>query len=300
MPGKLPPPLAPLVADLLDNLQKLRQHAPHLQLGALAGTLEPLLVFADKHKLLAPSPPKLTKANTTAAAKTLERAINKALDAAVAAATAPEPESGSEAIPGHERIPGWLRYHHAVIHIDPHRAFFSWPAPYKLVRKGRTSTAVGLTTLDSSGKVYPTLRHDPHLPKRVADIERAAAACGPQHLTNPPEALLSPQALKDSLERLRTEFPDDLPFRSPLHERRLRVWCLMTYLYPLVESTPFLRVRVPDVRSARNVQHLLEACRRRVPRRGGSPCCRHDQHAGQRAQARQTEKRSVTWQRGLT
>jgi hypothetical protein len=34
----------------------------------------------------------------------------------------------------------------------------------------------------------------------------------------------------------------------------------MTYLHPLVPSTPFLRVRVPDIRSARSVQHLLEAC----------------------------------------
>jgi hypothetical protein len=258
MPGTPPPPLAPLVANLLDNLQKLRQHAPHLELKALAGTLDPLLVFADKRKLLSSSPPKLTKAITTAATKKLERAINDALDAATAAAAAPAPEP--KATPGYDRVPGWLRYHRAVIHVDPHRAFYSWAAPYKRVRKGRTTTGTGLTTLDSSGKVYPTLRHDPHLPHRVVDVERAAAACAPQLLTDPPEALLSPQALKASLERLRTEFPDDLPFRSPLHERRLRVWCLMTYLHPLVESTPFLRVRVPDLRSARNVQHLLEAC----------------------------------------
>jgi hypothetical protein len=259
MPGTPPPPLASLVATLLDDLRELHLYSPHLEPKALAGSLESLVVFGHKHKLLSPTPPKLTKATTNAAAKTLDRAITAALDAATAAAAAaanPEPE----ATPGDDRVSGGLRYHHAVIHIDPHRAFYSWPAPYKRTRKGRTTTAVGLTTLDSSGKVYPTLRHDPHLPHRVATVERAAAACGPQLLSDPPEALLSPQALMTSLDRLRAEFPDDLPFRSPLHERRLRVWCQMTYLYPLVASTPFLRVRVPDVRSARNVQHLLEAC----------------------------------------
>jgi hypothetical protein len=77
-------------------LEKL--HAPHLELKALAGTLDPLLVFADKRKLLSSSPPKLTKAITTAATKKLERAINDALDAAVAAAARPAPEPCSSAL----------------------------------------------------------------------------------------------------------------------------------------------------------------------------------------------------------
>ena len=255
MPTPPPPPLVPLVANLLDNLCELHHFAPELDFKALAGTLESLLVFAQKRKLLSPTPPALTKAATTAAATSLESAITAAIvdDAANAS---PQPE----AAPGADRVATGLCFFHPILHVDPHRAYYSWPAPYQRTYNKRTTTATGLTTLDSSGKVYPTLRHDPHLPVRVADVERDAAACSPQLLSDPPEALLSPQALKDSLERLRAEFPTDLPFRSPPHERRLRVWCLMTYLYPLVVGTPFLRVRVPDIRSARNVQHLLEVC----------------------------------------
>jgi hypothetical protein len=249
MPTK--PPHADLAAGLLPFLRELHLLHPDLPPEALAGVIQELIIFGHKHQLLTPSPATLTPKKKAAAGERLEHAFTLALDAAVQAA---------DARPGSKRTPTELLYRLAALHIDRAGSYYSFPAPFKVEYKGKSTTAIGLTTLDSAGKQFPTLELDKHLPWRVKDTERAVAKCAPHLLTAPPDILLSSGGLSDAMDRLRAEFPQGLPFRDPLHERRFRVWCLMTYLHPLVSSTPFLRVRVPDVRSARNVQHLLEAC----------------------------------------
>jgi hypothetical protein len=242
-------PLADLAADLLPLLHKLHHQRPTLGPPALTAVLEALLVFGHDHQLLRPTPAKLTPQMKAAAGKLLREALD--------AAGAP----GQAAASGSDRTPSGLRFRHGVLQVvSSGLSFYSFAAPYTRTVKGRTTTGVGLTTIDSSGGCYPTLDIDRHLPRRVAVTERAIAACSPHLLCDPPPMLRDAADLKTCLTRLSAEFPTALPFRDPLHERRLRVWSLMTYLYPLVPSTPFLRVRVPDISSARNVQLLLEAC----------------------------------------
>jgi hypothetical protein len=249
MPTK--PPHADLAAGLLPLLRELHLLHPKLLPDDLAGVIEELIIFGNKHKFLDPSPAALTPKMKAAAGKLLLHALEQALDAVVAAANTK---------PGSNRTPTELRYKRAALHVHRAGSYYSFPMTFKVENKGKFPTAIGLTTLDSAGNQFPTQELDEHLPRRVKTTERAITNCAPHLLTGLPEILLSPGDLSDALDRLRDEFPQGLPFRDPLHERRLRVWCLMTYLHPLVPSTRFLRVRVPDVRSARNVQHLLEAC----------------------------------------
>jgi hypothetical protein len=143
-----------------------------------------------------------------------------------------------------------------VIHVDAEVSFYSFYAP---VGNQGSSTRTRLLSCGRAGRVVPTAELDRHLPHSVAALEREAAAAPAQH-ARPPEVLLSEEGRAEALELLRHAFPPVLPFATPLHMRRLRVWCLLTYLFPLLDRTPFLRVRVPDIRSARNVQALLELC----------------------------------------
>jgi hypothetical protein len=249
MPTK--PPHADLAAGLLPLLRELHLLHPELLPDDLAGVIEELIIFGNKHKFLDPSPAALTPKMKASAGKQLQRALEQALDAVAAAANAK---------PGSNRTPTELLYKLAALHVHRAGSYYSFPMTFKVENKGKFTTAIGLTTLDSAGNQFPTQELDEHLPRRVITTERAITNCAPHLLTGLPEILLSPGDLTDAMDRLRAEFPQGLPFRDPLHERRLRVWCLMTYLHPLVPCTPFLRVRVPDVRSARNVQHLLEAC----------------------------------------
>jgi hypothetical protein len=232
---------APLAADLLAQLRAIAQRCPEHDPPDLSPVLEALLIFGDKRKLFGPSAPKLTKKMLNAAGALLEKLLK-----------APQP--------GDDRRASELLYDLAAIHISGDLSFYAFPAPYERTYNNRTTIGVGLTTVDSDGKSYPTLRLGRHLRQDVGDTERDATRCAPHLLTAPPATLLSSKGCEQAIERLRTDFPAGLPFRDPLHERRFRVWCLMTYLFPLVPTTPFLRVRVPDIRSARNVQHLLEAC----------------------------------------
>jgi hypothetical protein len=244
---------ADIAAALFPLLRDLHLLHPELLPDDLATVLKELIIFGHKNKLLTPTPAKLTPKKQAAAGDQLRLALEAALDALAAA-------SAGAATSGDGRSLTELRYKHHALHIDRAGSYYSFASPYKLTHNKRSITAIGLTTVDSAGNVFPTEDIDEHLSKRVKRAERAAANCAPHLLTAPPELLLGPKGLASALARLRSGLPGGLPFRHPLHERRLRVWCLMTYLHPLVESTPFLRVRVPDVRSARNVQHLLEAC----------------------------------------
>jgi hypothetical protein len=249
-------PLAPVAADLLTTLRHLTDLYPEADHAARAAAVDALLSFAHKRKLLTPNAPKLTPKTIAAAADLLETQLMASpagpADPAAPDATAPQP--------GDDRRPGDLRYGLPAIQVAPTFSFYSFPAPFERTYNKRTRIAVGLTTVDSDGQCYPTVGLNRHLRHPVAEAERDAARCAPHLLTAPPATLLSSKGCEQALNRLRTDFPAKLPFRDPLHERRFRVWCLMTYLFPLVPSTPFLRVRVPDIRSARSVQHLLEAC----------------------------------------
>jgi hypothetical protein len=140
---------------------------------------------------------------------------------------------------------------HPCIHVSPGFSYYSFPR-----RHGGARYANRLYTLDSDGRSYPTSHLDGRLSYGVALAERHLAG----RAGGVPGVLASAAALAEAIKRLRTDFPHGLPFAAPVHERRLRVWCLLSYLHPLVERTPILQVRVPDVRSARNVMDLLERC----------------------------------------
>jgi hypothetical protein len=98
-----------------------------------------------------------------------------------------------------------------VIHIAAKLSFYSFGAPYQVTHNGRSSTAVGLTAVDSTHQSYSALRLDRHLRQRVATAERAAALCSPHLLSDPPAALLSAQGCEQYLQRLRDDFPANLP-----------------------------------------------------------------------------------------
>jgi len=222
-----------LTGRLLSCLRELSPHDAG-QEGRLEASLAALVGFARERGLLAADTPK-------------KLPLHEATAVLLEALQSPPPTPRTApALPE-------LRFFHPCIHVEPGSSFYSFYAPHGPKASPR------LLSIDASGQVTVTSDLAAHLPHQVAALERAAAAC-PAQLSNLPDALRSAAARTAALARLKREFPAGLPFASPLHMRRLRVWCLLSYLFPLLERTPFLRVRVPDIRSARHVEDLLEQC----------------------------------------
>ena len=61
-----------------------------------------------------------------------------------------------------------------ALHVDRAGSYYSFPAPFKREHKGKTSTAIGLISLDSAGTIFPTQEIDEHLGQSVKATERAA------------------------------------------------------------------------------------------------------------------------------
>jgi hypothetical protein len=162
------------------------------------------------------------------------------------------PASGRAAEPAAELRWHDVTYYHPCIHVTRDLSYHAFP-----LHCGEGRIAVRLVCIDSAGQRYPAHRLDANLPFRAESVERRVVR-SMTPLRRIPEELSSEEGRERWLDLLREGFPEGLPFRAVAHERRLRVWCLMTYLFPLLERTPFLRVRVPDIRSARNVEALLQ------------------------------------------
>lgn len=150
------------------------------------------------------------------------------------------------------------RYLHPSIHISERFSYYSFP-----VLASGLSSSERLITIDSNSEVYPTEQIGPKMAKELLSLEKqlAASSLAASSLSwrkGFPVTLLSEEAQRDALMRLRRGFPAEIPFRDRSHQRKFRIWCLLTYLFPILRKIPFLRVRVPDISSARNMERLLQ------------------------------------------